>query len=231
MCGFEHAFQWLLMTAPNTGWPARLLHRMARCLLWLGLVSASASACASAFVAYDFSSTDGGIPVVGTFTFSADMPITDRRENWVSYQPSAVVSLSFGEQTWSNAAAPNGYCDVWFHVGWIQVTVWCKADDQLALLGYHDLRIDFVSDSGQDYTWDPDPIGPFTPETFRDQHVRGSLINWSGSDPWIRSLRLDEVRITPFVDEPSVPALLVIGAAGWLITRRWSPARSVRPQD
>ena len=169
-------------------------------------------------VSYDFTSVDGGEPLIGTLFFSSGMPVIDRCCNWVEYQPSAVVSLTTGDQTWTNAATPNGYCDVWFHVGWIQVTFVCNANFEHGDIMY---RIDFMSADGSSFSYDdPDPIGPFLPDTFRDDQVMVVLMAFTPDNMVTgRGLSLDAVRITPYIDEPSLPALLVAGAAAGVLTR------------
>lgn len=197
----------------------RLMRWMAQWLMCLSLACASSTALAAPFVSYDFSSNDGGEPMVGSLFFSAGMPVIDNCCNWISYQPSAVVSLTMGDQTWTNAATPGGYCEVWFHVGWIQVTVWCNRVDQDVDTMY---RIDFWSAFGSNQSFDPDPKGPFAPETLRDDPPLGRLSTRAVMGDWTaRGLSLDEVRITPYISEPSLPALLVVGAvAGWLTRKR-----------
>lgn len=221
-------------TARQAGHGRRLARWMRRWAIGLGLAGLGASACASAFVSYDFSSRGEGPLLSGTLTFSTGMPVIDRCCNWVEYQPSAVVSLSratgpWTNDTWTNAATPNGYCSVWFHVGWSQVSVWCHLQDSDFMPGVDLLRIDFVSAFGNSPSFDPDPVGPFTPDNFRQERVSGQIGAIGGSmSEWVmQGLSLDAVRITPYVSEPGLPALLAAGAAaGW-----WARRRRPRPAD
>lgn len=186
-----------------------------RRLLCLGLIVITPIAGASPFVSYDFSSHDAGLPIAGTLSFSAGMPVVDRCCYWVSYQPSAVVTLQLGDRTWSNAATPGGYCGVWFHVGWVQVAVWCPLAEPFGELGVTAFRLDFYADRGGTASDDPDPTGPYQPDTFKDLRVSGHLFAWNPAnpDPWGRLLSLDDVRITPYIDEPDLPLLLATAAA------------------
>lgn len=222
-------------TAAKAGRGGRLARWMRRLVIGVGLASLGASACASAFVSYDFSSQGEGPLMTGTLTFSTGMPVIDRCCNWVEYQPSAVVSLSRANDagtidTWTNAATPNGYCSVWFHVGWSQVAVWChRVQDPEFMPGVDLIRIDFVSAFGNSPSFDPDPVGPFTPENFRQERVWGEIgaIGGPMTDWVMQGLSLDAIRITPYVSEPGLPALLSAGAAaGW-----WARRRRPRPAD
>ena len=215
------------MTTNTRRWLSAVLQgvvqSMAGWLAGLALAAAAGPALASPspFVSYDFSSHDGGLPFSGNVTFSSGMPVTDTCCNWVEYQPSAVVTVTSGSESWSNAATPGGYCDVWFHVGWIQVTFWCKLQEPSALLGENFFRLDFLAAYGSNF--DPEPIGPYTPDNFHDQKVSGQLWTQTGDplDFWnLRNVSLDAVRITPYVSEPGVPALLAIGALAGLVGRR-----------
>jgi hypothetical protein len=206
----------------TTATHSRLMRWVVQWVLQLSLACAASASLASPFVSYDFSSNDAEEPISGTLFFSAGMPVIDRCCSWVTYQPSAVVYLKMGNQTWTNAATPNGACFVGFHYGWIQVVFWCEGDPNLGDTSY---RIDFWTDDGSNFSYDPDPTGPFGPDTLADQPVRGRLLQVGGPDNiWtLRSLSLDAVRITPYISEPSVPALLVAGAFAGLLTRlrRW----------
>ncbi|MEN9630508.1 MAG: hypothetical protein RJA10_3736 [Pseudomonadota bacterium] len=192
---------------------------------------------ATAFVSYDFSSLGTGPLLTGTLTFSTGMPVIDRCCSWVAYQPSAVVSLTrtidpVRNLTWSNAAIPNGYCSVRFHVGWTQVSVACQVDDPDLMPGVDLLRIDFYTGHGSSPSWDPDPVGPFTPDNFRQARVSGQLgtIDRSQLEWAVQALSLDAVRITPYLGEPALPALLGAGwAAGWWARRRRPAGRVQQP--
>ena len=221
------------------GFKQRLFRSLRRIGAALGLAGLAATASATAFVSYDFSSTGTGPLLTGTLTFSTGMPVIDRCCSWVEYQPSAVVSLTrandpwthdpWTNDTWTNAAIPNGYCSVWFHVGWTQVSVWCRLQDPDFMPGVDILRIDFYSAFGNSPSFDPDPVGPFTPDNFRQERVSGRIGTFGSSmSEWvIEGLSLDAVRITPYVSEPGLPALLGAGvAAGW-----WARRRRPRPAD
>lgn len=190
----------------------------------------SAVAAAAPIVTYTFSGVDPALRFSGSVMFSAGMPLLpplNDQDFFASYQPSAVVSLTMGDTTWSNAALPQAYCSVEIHVGWIQIGFWCRYLDGADL---RDFRLDFISATGSNLDWEPDPTGPFAPDTLSGQRVYGYFETF---DPdWHQvSLRLDAVRIDPYVAEPGLPALLAAGAlAGLLARRRRRPDRLAGPQ-
>jgi hypothetical protein len=169
------------------------------------------------FVTYRFSGHDPDLPVAGSLTFSSDMPRLPPDDSfWIDYQPSGVATVRIGAESWSNATAPEAYCSVWIHYGWIQIKFWCPASEGGMPAS---IIIDFWASSGNNLDWDPDPAGPFSPGTYGGYQVRGSVYLPDPLGGVLHEVSLDQVTIAPYVDEPPALATLLSMGLAWALVR------------
>lgn len=151
----------------------------------------------------------------GSIVFDSEAPIIpgDENDSWFTYRPSATLRLSSAGHTWSNVPRQNRVlCSVDMHVGWLEVLFLCPIGSEGLPPAF--LMMRWANLSGPSPRGVPYPLGPFQPDTFREQEILASLRLFV-DDGWVinASPTLDAVKV---VGEPSALPL-TLACAFWLL--------------